>query len=696
MKYKKLWAFLLSIPLIACDSEPKSGHEVLREDLDQSLALTASTRDSDLNSTFNFDEIGPQITGSMRNNVAVTEGVIRVRRRHENDMDYSKYNPFYWEGRRTHFRVEDYTSAGQDRIKFTLITEWPQDYIPTRGPDFSAIYIGDPAAPYETERSKFAINARMHHVANFKHFEFTIEPDWFWRFPNELRPGKLLVFEFRFFNDESFSSWQRQFQRNPHNLSAYYSEFLRIKIGEPGLHIDDFYRSDVFPSPKRYSGGWTTTATVRVEPWKALQQQASNLSLNNADRFLMGRTWFHTDFLSGRHIEDASDDKPSVFFEEMEQERRGYTGSAYNVTSCNSCHVHNGISLLPTQADPSRNIHNFIARTHDSNHGQAHPDFGEQLQTNGAAREGDLKLVSYEEHVVRLDDGSQVTLRKPVFEVDNAKYNTSQLALSLRKPLALIGMGLLDAVPESSIKELAHSSGGRYIEKNGSIGRFGWKADQVSLRQQIETALRNDMGVLAGSYHSLDCKDHCAAGKGRLPEQALDEMEAYVALLGVPPRYNPESSSVKHGEQVFHSLNCQKCHIPQLKTGPSHFPELAYQTIQPYTDLLLHDLGPGLADNHNGPMARLWRTAPLWGLKNVKHSTDAHAHRFPPGQISIVYTQTHEAARANSIQLLHDGRARSIAEAILWHGGEAQESVNRYKSLSKADRDALEAFLWDL
>jgi hypothetical protein len=112
------------------------------------------------------DEIGERVTASMVDGVAVTEGVIRVRRRHENDMDFSKYNPFYWEGRRAWFKVEDYTPRGENRMVFSLHTEWPQDYIPTRGSDFSAIYKGDPLGD-ETGRSKFAINTRMEHVGGF-------------------------------------------------------------------------------------------------------------------------------------------------------------------------------------------------------------------------------------------------------------------------------------------------------------------------------------------------------------------------------------------------------------------------------------------------------------------------------------------------------------------------------------------------
>jgi CxxC motif-containing protein (DUF1111 family) len=642
-----------------------------------------------------YSDIGPNVTGSMVNNVAVTEGIVRVRRRHENDMDFAKFNPFYWEGRLTNFKVEDFTPNGENRIKFTLKTEWPQDYTPNRGPDFSAIYTGDPKAGSETLRSKFAINQRMSHIANQRHFEATIGPEVFNAYPDQLKKGALLVFEFRFFNDESFPGWQKQKAFNPHNLSAYYSEFFRIRIGEAGLHIENLDSSSALPAPARYSGGWTTIPTVRVEPWKALQQQANNLTFANAQNFLMGRTWFHTDFVSGQHIGDISDDKPSTFFEEMRAQRSGYAASAFNVKSCNACHIHNGISLLPDEANLNQPVHALVVKTMNKNTGNAHAQFGQQLQTSGQNAEGTLKVERFEKKTVQLDDGTVVTLRKPIFKVENALYATDDLGLSPRKPQALIGMGLLEAVPDSVLRELANQNKGEARMVNGRVGRFGWKANHPAVKDQIIGALNNDMGVTSQTAPNVDCTN-CQPGKAALPNKAIDDIDSYVSLLGVPPRTNPTDATVQRGEKIFEQLGCQNCHVKSLRTGTSKFPELSGQTIQAFTDLLLHDMGEGLADASQGPYARKWRTAPLWGLKNVKHSTNAHLGLYPPGQQTIVFTDTQRTANANPIQLLHDGRAQSIPEAILWHGGQAEASVNLYKKLPKADRDALEAFLWDL
>lgn len=620
---------------------------------------------SGVTSPTSANEIGEVINASVVDGVAITEGVIRVRRRHENDMDFSKYNPFYWEGRRAWFKVEDYTPRGEDRMVFTLRTEWPQSYIPTRGADFSAIYKGDPLGD-ETGRSKFAINTRMKHIDGFTHFEQELGELSFHQNPEGLKVGKQLTFEFRFFNDEAHPGWAKQKKHNAHNLFAYYSEFFRIKIGTPGLLIDNFESPKKVAPPKRYAGGWTTIPTVKVEPWSALQQHALNLQPMNSQAFFTGRTWFHTDMISGKHLSDPSDDKPSVFFDDMVAARKGLAGSAYNAQSCNTCHVHNAGALLPPLGKP---VHTTLLRLNDPK-----SPHGIQLQTDGDDSEGTVTIARYETHEVKLDDGTAVELSKPIFHVDGKPAD----AISPRTPPAIIGAGLLEAIPEKTILKLAQSSSGEARRVAGKIGRFGWKAGQPTVNEQNKSALLEDMGV------------------EELEPSAMQELEAYVALLGLPPRTNPEHPDVVRGEKVFHALNCNQCHTPFLKTGDSKFPELSNQHIQPFTDLLLHDMGEGLSDNGSSPLASKWRTAPLWALKNKRHASDDQVKKFHSGDIHVTYRETQEAADQNVIQLLHDGRARSLPEAILWHRGEAEASITSYKALSKEERAALEAYLWDL
>ena len=636
------------------------------------------------------DSIGDRSTmGSIVDGVSVTQGTIRVRRRHENDLDFSKYNPFYWDGRLVQFKIEDFTPKNQHRLRFTLETERPN----TVGrvghyPVASWIYIGDPNGADETLRSKFYQDVDLKPIGNSK---TVFQYDWQANMNDPkiaaaMQPGAVMVVEFRVFLDKDDPFFVDQKQKNPHTLFNYYSEFFRIKIGSPGLYIDDLTNKDTVADPARYTGGWTTTPTVRVEPWRGLQQQATNILPENSMEFLMGRTWFHTDFIDGTHAKDEEDDKPILFPDAMKQLRAGYSASAYNVQSCNLCHINNGIALLPPVGSP---VHHTIAKTMDSD-GSSHPSFGNQLQTNGANKEGDLIIERFESSEEVLADGSVVVLRKPIFKVKSAS-DTSGLGLSIRRPPALIGIGLLNEISDATIMELESRSEGKAGRVDGKIARFGWKASQVDLKAQIKAALKNDMGVLTDAGDRYDCKD-CTGGKV-LDEEAVEQMQAYVSLLGTPPRNFPNNPQVKRGGEIFFKLDCQSCHVAELKTrDDASFPELRSQTVRAYTDLLLHDMGPGLADQSAGPDARLWRTAPLWGLKNVRSATEVQNVRGT----TISMKDTWPVAANNPLQLMHDGRAGSIAEAILWHGGEAQESVDRYKNLSADERNALEAFLFDL
>lgn len=640
------------------------------------------------------DQIGARVNARIEDCVAITEGVIRVRRRHENDMDFSKYNPFYWEGRRTTFRIEDHTPQGEHQIRFILDAEWPQDLSQYRAPDFSATYVGDPMA-HETLRSKFRINARMQASRDGTHFEYVLTPESYGgtsaAFP-EL--GEVLTIEFRFFNDESHAPWQAQKATNPHTISAYYSEFFRFVVGEAGLQIDDPDDAYALASPRRYAGGWTTTPTTRVEPWRALQQQPPNLTPANATPFLLGRTWFHTDLASGRHVEDGSDDKPSVFHADMEAARADYVGDRHNAVACHTCHVRNGSARVEWREETSRPVDTTIARVADPSRGGPHPIFGRQLQTQGPGREGALRLRRHQTHVERLDDGTEVTLSRPVFEVD-APHVDAPVAVSIRRPPALIGIGLLAAVPDEVLVALADRSDGQLSIVDGAIGRFGWKASQPTVKAQIEAALLDDMGVHTRRGQPLD-GPNSRSGKAVFDPEALDLLTTYVSLLGVPPRRAPDDPSVRQGEALFFDLGCQGCHFPTLRTGEATHPELDHQTIHPYTDLLLHDMGEGLADGFPGPEARLWRTAPLWGLKDTRNASEAFLDRFSPGDTEITWDQPQAAAKGLTLQLLHDGRAATVEEAVLWHGGEAQVVVDAYRALTPAQRQALEAFVLDL
>lgn len=623
----------------------------------------------------------PAITGQ----VSITEGNVRPRRRHENDMDFSKYNPFYWEGRLTSFKLEDYTSKGENKMVFTLYNEFPQDYIPTRGPDFSAVYTGNPNADTELYRSKFAINERMQMLDDHRTFQFIITPQQFAQ--HGLKMGDVLTFEFRFFFSESYSKWAEQKQINPHNISAYYSEFFRVIIGEKGLIIDNPTNPLLPPDPLRYSGGKTTAPTVRVEPWKALEQMATNMLPANAQAFLFGRTWTHTNFSTGEHVGELSDDKPSIFSEGDRAYRAGYQASAYNVHDCVACHEQNGSALLPAPGQP---IHTTVIRTAQAGSLGKHPSFGGQIQTQGSDEEGTVKISRWETKTETLAGGEQVELRWPVWDIQTSRSKDGLLT-SPRRPLPFIGLGLLEAIPESQIRAWAADNGGTVSTLNGKVGRFGHRAEQPTLKSQILSALNTDLGVMSEASPYIDGVG-AKAGKGKLFDPAMNDVETYLALLAVPARLAPGDQNVSRGSLIFSRIGCAKCHIPSVKTGSHRFEELANQEIQPFTDLLLHDMGDGLKDQ----ISTKWRTAPLWGFSAKRASTDARVNEFRPGDINILWRDTWNAVKGNRIEMLHDGRARNLKEAILWHGGSAESSKQAFKDLPQSEREDLIKFLEDL
>jgi CxxC motif-containing protein (DUF1111 family) len=248
-------------------------------------------------------------------------------------------------------------------------------------------------------------------------------------------------------------------------------------------------------------------------------------------------------------------------------------------------------------------------------------------------------------------------------------------------------MGLLEAVDEKDIAALAAAKKSPGVAGHLQLvadpedpaklrlGRFGVKAGEPRLRYQIAAALQNDMGIATSVYPMPDRGSAQPPLAAKSVDDAdLQNMYKYVALLGVPPRRNYDNPDVLRGEKLFASSNCTDCHTATLKTSPYHpLTELRSQTIHPYTDMLLHDMGKGLADNMAQAQAAGsdWRTPPLWGLGLTSGVTGGEAY-------------------------LHDGRARNLPEAILWHAGEAEASKESFRTMPAADRAALIKFLQSL
>lgn len=305
--------------------------------------------------------------------------------------------------------------------------------------------------------------------------------------------------------------------------------------------------------------------------------------------------------------------------------------------------------------------------------------------------------VEYQENSGEYPDGRPYSLRKPVYRLKASRQNdVSGLLIGPRLAPPVFGLGLLEAVEEATILSLADPEDQNDDGISGrpnfvinletgerQLGRFGWKANQPTLLQQVSAAFVNDIGITTrlhpeeslGEQQRATLGKFVSGGSPELEDRILDRVVLYQQTLAPPARRNVRDETVVRGESLFHSCGCAACHVPEMRTSSSFAPvgELADQLIRPYTDLLLHDMGEGLSDGRPDFEAsgREWRTPPLWGLGLLE---TVNGHQF----------------------LLHDGRARGIEEAILWHGGEAEASRIAFMKLDASERDSLLSFLRSL
>ena len=372
-------------------------------------------------------------------------------------------------------------------------------------------------------------------------------------------------------------------------------------------------------------------------------------------------------------------------------------GPLYNNVSCVSCHVGDGRGRPPKyDGDPTTGLLFRLSMPGEDEHGgpKAVQGFGGQLQsraTFGKPVEA-TAIINYIQQLGKYDDGENYELQEPHYSFANAYQSMpSGYLYSPRLAPPIFGLGLLEAINESEILKHADefdtdndgiSGKPNYVwdvkSQSKKLGRFGWKCNQPNLLQQAAGAYNGDMGITSfifpnensfGQIQYDNLKDDV-----ELSDSLLIAAAFYTQTLQVPARRNVDDVKVKLGKQLFNQTDCNKCHLTEMTTATDMSRRyLSNQRIAPYTDLLLHDMGNGLADNRPDFLAtgNEWRTAPLWGI----------------GLTEIV--------NGNSYYM-HDGRARSITEAILWHGGEAEAAKNKFKKLSKTDREALLAFLKSL
>jgi len=407
-------------------------------------------------------------------------------------------------------------------------------------------------------------------------------------------------------------------------------------------------------------------------------------------------------------------------------------GPLFNNNACQDCHVRDGrghaseapinqqgsdfatMLLRASKSDLTIAQKNTISLGLKANVGDSCIGGQLQHQSNFGISKEATQAVSYRYQQVRFSDGESVELREPIWHVQGINCEIdSDTVLSARVAPPMIGLGLLELIDAQDItaQEDINDSNNDGISGKANrvwsvatqqvtLGRFGWKAGQPTLRQQTAGAFLGDMGLTTDFFKTENCLDHqrdCKAspnGNGdsadrdygyEVSTQVLDKITFYAHHLAVPARRNAYDRQVLNGQKIFNEIGCQQCHTASYNTAKSDaFPELSQQKIYPYTDMLLHDMGESLTDfdknsntvNGDIPveflaLASEWRTPPLWGI-GLAQTVDPQA------------------------TFLHDGRARNLLEAVLWHGGEAQSSQQKVLKLSKKQRTELLAFLQDL
>lgn len=429
------------------------------------------------------------------------------------------------------------------------------------------------------------------------------------------------------------------------------------------------------------SGG---VATVFDSTRDAFSLPIVGLSAAQRAQFFVGNSFFNLNWVSA----------PSTASE------RDGLGPLFNARSCSGCHFKDGRGRPPEPGEAFASILMRISMLGAGEHGEPLPDprYGDQLQglaLPSVAREAHVS-VWYSVERGHYADGEAYELARPTYEVTDLGYGAlaDGIMMSPRVAPAMVGLGLLEAVPEATLRALEDPNdrdgdgvSGRLNRvwdraKNAYVaGRFGWKAEQPTVRQQVAGAFSGDLGLTTSLYPlelctsaQTACQASPSGGQPEVSDRTLDSVAVYVRALAVPARRSVDDPQVARGERLFADARCTVCHLPTLTTGPvGDLSVLSNQPIHPYTDLLLHDMGDGLADGRPAFKAsgREWRTPPLWGI----------------GLVPKVNGHT---------RFLHDGRARNLAEAILWHGGEAEASKRAFVRMTREERAALIAFLESL
>ncbi|HVV00845.1 MAG TPA: di-heme oxidoredictase family protein, partial [Verrucomicrobiae bacterium] len=586
----------------------------------------------------------------------------RPRLRHARESEfmlYDTYHPFYWEQRMTVIQIIDTIGKGGSTLTFNFSTLNALDQ-----PNVRFFFQG------QTTVAQYSDNLFAEQVdSSLTNWTSTITQNT--TFNRPLQAGDRVELEF-----SPFMLTVTNGQLNYYGGAILYVAGQGIVPWQEGATDDPGAVNAALDSVPMPTNGWlaginTMPYQYSGEPNHVFNQLSPGASPPTGQAFLLGRRLHETDFSDGAHAEPGN----PVYTEQI-----GKLGPRFNNVSCVSCHANNGRALPPAIGVP---LTQALIRVAADANGAPDPILGSVLQTQNTtgAAEDSVVISGYTTINGTYGDGAPYTLRKPNYSF--SPYTPT--FYSVRLAPALVGMGLLEAVGEDTVHALADAdaSGGDGIRGHFQtvidpqtaqlrMGRFGYKAGKARVSDQIASALNTDMGVTTAAYPELDGETN--SGPVELSNADLANWTRYVSCLGVNARRNLADPQCLHGEQLFLSANCARCHTPTLKTSPyAPMAELRSQTIHPYTDLLLHDLGPGLADNlgEGNATGSEWRTAPLWSIGLTAGVSGGEAY-------------------------LHDGRARTLEEAILWHDGEAASSREAFRNMPAVDRAALIAFLKSL
>ena len=440
------------------------------------------------------------------------------------------------------------------------------------------------------------------------------------------------------------------------------------------------------------------TTSIEEPDRQAFSHFSANLARGREMDFRLGNALFRKLWVASPSSTQASDG----------------LGPFYNARSCEQCHKEDGRGM-PPDGDNAGTMFLRLARSARTDAETTSiadrrvlnfpdPVYGSQLQDKaipGLLAEGRM-VVRYADLPFTFPDGTTLMLRKPDYAVADLRYGPldGRTTLSPRVAPQMIGLGLIEAIPEDQIRALADPDDAngdgisgrlqivRDLDGKERIGRFGWKAENATIRNQAAHAFAGDLGlstpVVDKPYGDCtpaqrDCLkmmtgEQKKLGTSEAPDPILELVTYYSRHLAVPARRKSGFADVLKGKQLFYASGCISCHQPKFLTD-ANAPDAEFraQLIWPYSDFLLHDMGEGLADGQpvGGATGREWRTPPLWG-------------------IGLTSTVTKKAF------FLHDGRARTLEEAILWHGGEAERARDSYARLPRTDRALLIKFLESL